>query len=103
MLMVSGEDNRLVLIDGYQCHAVLTYLGQDAGLVRVVDESERQGEAIEKAGLIQELHRRFSYSLSEIGKRIGRDKSYVKRRMDLLEPLPQEIFRPVRKAAERPV
>lgn len=105
MLTVSGEGNRLILVDGYQRHAALKYLGQDAGLVRVVAEpesqtlyqllilrGERQWEAIEEAGLIQELHRRFSCSLSEIGKRIGRDKSYVKRRMDLLESLPEEIL-----------
>ena len=104
MLTVEGEDNRLILVDGYQRHAALKYLGQDAGLVTIVDEpesqtlcqllilrGERQWEAIEEAGLIQELHRRFSYSFSEIGK-IGRDKSYVKRRMDLLESLPEEIL-----------
>lgn len=105
MLAVSSEDNQLILVDGYFRYAALKYLGRDAGLVRVVDESEsqtlyqllilrgeRQWEAIEEAGLIQELHRRFSYSLSEIGRQIGRDKSYVKRRMDLLESLPEEIL-----------
>jgi ParB/RepB/Spo0J family partition protein len=105
MLTVASEENRLILVDGYQRHAALKYLGQDAGLITRVDEpesqtlyqllilrGERQWEAIEEAGLIQELHRRFSYSLSEIGKRIGRDKSYVKRRMDLLESLPEEIL-----------
>jgi ParB family chromosome partitioning protein len=105
MLTVESQDGRLILVDGYQRHAALKYLGQDAGLVTVVDEpesqslcqllihrGERQWEAIEEAGLIQELHRRFSYSLSEIGRRIGRDKSYVKRRMDLLESLPEEIL-----------
>ena len=105
MLAVKSQDNRLILVDGYQRHAALKYLGRDVGMVRVADESEsqtlyqllilrgeRQWEAIEEAGLIQELHRRFSYSLSEIGKRIGRDKSYVKRRIDLLESLPEEIL-----------
>lgn len=105
MLAVSSEDNQLILVDGYQRHAALKYLGQDAGLVRVVEgpesqtlcqllihRGERQWEAIEEAGLIQELHRRFHYSLSEIGTRIGRDKSYVKRRIDLLESLPEEIL-----------
>jgi len=105
MLTVEGEDNRLILVDGYQRHAALKYLGQDAGQVTIVDEpesqtlcqllilrGERQWEAIEEAGLIQELHRRFRYSLSEIGKLIGRDKSYVKRRIDLLESLPEEIL-----------
>lgn len=81
MLTVYGEDNRLILVDGYQRHAALKYLGLDAGLIRVVAgpesqtlyqllilRGERQWEAIEEAGLIQELHRRFSCSLSEIGK-----------------------------------
>jgi len=105
MLTVKGEDNRLILVDGYQRYAALRYLGQDSGLVRVVDapesqtlcqllilRGERRWEAIEEAGLIQELHRRFGYSLSEIGRQIGRDKSFVKRRMDLLESLPEEIL-----------
>jgi ParB/RepB/Spo0J family partition protein len=106
MLTVSGcEGDRLILVDGYQRHAALKYLGHDAGLVVIVDEpeiqaiyhllihrGERQWEAIEEAGLIQELHRRFGCSLSEIGRRIGRDKSYVKRRMDLLESLPEDIL-----------
>ena len=105
MVAVSGQDDHLILVDGYQRHAALKYLGNDTGLVTVVNEpesqtlcqllihrGERQWEAIEEAGLIQELHRRFSYSLSEIGRRIGRDKSYVKRRLDLLESLPEEIL-----------
>ncbi|MBU4261186.1 MAG: ParB N-terminal domain-containing protein [Proteobacteria bacterium] len=105
MLTVSGQDGRLILVDGYQRHAALRYLGQDAGLVAVVDEpesqalyqllihrGERQWEAIEEAGLIQELHRRFGCSLSEFGRRTGRDKSYVKRRMELLESLPEEVL-----------
>lgn len=105
MVAVSSEDNQLILVDGYFRYAALKYLGKDTGLVRVVDEpesqtlyqllilrGERQWEAIEEAGLIQELHRRFSYSLSEIGRQIGRDKSYVKRRMDLLESLPEDIL-----------
>lgn len=105
MQVVSGEENRLILIDGYQRLAALRYLGQDTGLVAVLAEPEsqalyqvllhrgdRQWEAIEEAGLFQELHRRFTCSLGEIGSRIGRDKSYVKRRLDLLESLPEEIL-----------
>lgn len=105
LLTVPGQDRRLILVDGYQRYAALRYLGQDTGLVAVMDEpesqalyqlllqhGERQWEAIEEAGLIQELHRRFECSLSEIGKRIGRDKSYVKRRMELVESLPEEVL-----------
>lgn len=105
MVAVFDRDGRLILIDGYQRQAALRYLGQDTGMVTEADEpenqalcqllihrGERQWEAIEEAGLIQELHRRFGCSLGEIGRRIGRDKSYVKRRMDLLESLPEEVL-----------
>lgn len=106
MMTVSDpEGDRLILVDGYQRQAALRYLGKDTGLVVVMAEpesqslygllihrGERQWEAIEEAGLIQELHRRFGCTLSEIGKRIGRDKSYVKRRMDLLDSLPEEVL-----------
>ena len=105
MLTVSGQDGRLILVDGYQRHAALRYLGQDVGQIVVMAEpesqalyqlliqrGERQWEAVEEAGLLQELHRRFGCSLSEIGARIGRDKSYVKRRLDLLESLPEEVL-----------
>ncbi len=108
MLTVSGGDNIFVLIDGYQRQAALRYLGQDTGHIIIGDfteeesllqllihRGERQWEAIEEAGLIQELHHRFKYSFAEIGKQIGRDKSYVKRRLDLLESLPEAILQQV--------
>jgi ParB/RepB/Spo0J family partition protein len=108
MLAVSGKEDRLILIDGYQRQAALRYLGRDTALVLVGDLSEdqalfqlliqrgkRRWEVIEEAGLIQELHRRFDCSFSEIGRRMGRDKSYVKRRLDLLESLPDEVLRQV--------
>ena len=52
-------------------------------------------EAVEQAGLIQELHHRFSYSFAEIAKRLGKDKGWVKRRLDLVESLPKEVMEAV--------
>lgn len=108
LVAVSGQDGHLILIDGYQRQAALRYLGRDTAEVYVFDvpedkalfelltqRGERHWEAIEEAGLIQELHRRFECSFSEIGKRIGRDKSYVKRRLDLLESLPEDVLKQV--------
>jgi len=105
---VSGENDRLILIDGYQRYAALSQLGKDTALVVFMDCPEdhalfqlliRQGErhlvAIEEAGIIQELYRRFDCTFDTIGSRIGRDKSYVKRRLDLLESLPEEILKHV--------
>lgn len=108
MLTIPGAENSFILIDGYQRQAALRYLGRDTGLVIVSDLTEkqalfqlllrrgnRQWEVIEEAGLIQQLYRRFKCSFSEIGKRIGRDKSHVKRRMDLLESLPDDVLKHV--------
>lgn len=108
LLTVTDKKEGLILIDGYQRQAALRYLGKDTALVLIEDFSEDQAlfqllihrgerhwEAIEEAGLIQELHRRFGHSFSEIGRHIGRDKSYVKRRLDLLESLPEGVLRQV--------
>lgn len=105
LFAVSGDDNRLILIDGYQRHAALRLLARDTAMVQVLDLTEQQAlmqllvqrgnrawEAIEEAGLIQELHRRFGCSFGQIGRQMGRDKSFVKRRLDLLESLPEKIL-----------
>lgn len=108
LVAVAGDDNRLILIDGYQRLAALRSLERDTARVVVQDVSEQKAltrllvrrgdrpwEAIEEAGLIQELHRRFNCSLSQIGRQMGRDKSFVKRRLDLLESLPEKILQQV--------
>lgn len=103
-----AEQEKYVLIDGYKRLLALTACGHDSIKVQLVyaDESdslflllvqtnERKLEAIEQAALIQELHTRFTCSFSEIAKRLGRDKSWVKRRLDLIESLPEEVHHAV--------
>lgn len=104
--VVSGTEEKFILIDGYQRFAALQLLERDTAFVSVLEISEKEAllqvlvkrgerpwEAIEEAGIIQELKRRFNCSLSEMGKMVGRDKSYIKRRLDLLESLPEGILR----------
>ncbi len=68
LLTVSGGKGIFVLIDGYQRQAALRYLGHDTAHIVIADfteeesllqlliyRGERQWEAIEEAGLIQEL------------------------------------------------
>lgn len=108
LVAVTCNKGHLILIDGYQRQAALTYLGKDTAQVLIMNCSEDQAlfqllikrgerhwQAIEEAGIIQELYRRFDCSFDEIGRRIGRNKSYVKRRLDLLESLPEEILQHV--------
>jgi len=108
-LAVTSEDgNRFVLIDGYLRLKALVACGHDCINLQVMDGGEqwalltllarnndRQWEAIEEAAMLYELHSRFSCSFGEIGKNIGKDKSWVKRRVDLFTELPEEITQAV--------
>ncbi len=102
------EKDKLILIDGYLRVRALCACGKDRICVQFSKENEqnamfslltkaneRQWEVIEQSVLLQELHRRFGCSLSHIATRIGRDKSFVKRRLDLVEALPENILRTV--------
>lgn len=98
------EKDRFVLIDGYLRYGALKACGRDCIKVQLMEEEpdslinllatsdDRQMEAVEQAGLIQELYHRFSYSFAEIAKRLGKDKGWVKRRLDLVESLPEEVI-----------
>jgi len=107
-LVVEDTEKRLVLIDGYLRIRALVACGRDQVLINLLDDneqnamfsllnksSERQWEAIEQAVLIQEMHHRFGCSLGLIANRLGRDKSWVKRRLDLVEALPEDILKAV--------
>ncbi len=103
-VLVIPENNKFILIDGYLRLQSLQACGYDCVKLKAVEEDEagalfvllaknndRQWESIEQAALIGELHNRFSYSFGDIGKQLGRDKSWVKRRLDLIDSLPEEI------------
>jgi ParB/RepB/Spo0J family partition protein len=98
------DGNNFILIDGYLRFNALKACGHDSIKLQMAEDNEadslfillaknneRQWEAIEQASLIQELHNRFSYSFGEIARRLGKDKSWVKRRLDLMDSLPEEI------------
>ncbi len=98
------DGNNFILVDGYLRLQALKNCGRDCIILQVSDGKEadalfsllarnndRHWEAIEQASLINELHNRFNCSFAEIAKRLGRDKSWVKRRLDLITSLPEEI------------
>jgi len=99
-----ADSERFILIDGYLRLSALQACGHDCIKLQVLAANEadalvgllaknndRHYEAIEQASLINELHHRFSYSFAMIAQRLGRDKSWVKRRLDLIISLPDEI------------
>jgi len=103
----SLDPPRWVLIDGYRRLEALREIGEDLVWVDAwdgpVDEAlllclargtERGWEAIEEAALLHELSNR--YSLRELAQRIGRDVSWVSRRLNLFKALPEELLEAVR-------
>ena len=103
----AGEPPRWVLIDGYRRVQALRAVGEDLVWVDVwacsVDEAlllclargpERGWEAIEEGALIQDLC--THYSLRDIALHIGRDVSWVSRRLSLFSALPEELLEAVR-------
>lgn len=102
---VMEEAGKLVLIDGYLRVEAVRRCGKDTvvadiwpcredeALARVLGRSqERPWEAVEQGALIAELRGRFGWSLGEISRKLGRDLSWVSRRLALMEALPDEIL-----------
>lgn len=103
----SLDPPRWVVIDGYRRLEALREIGEDLVWVDVWDRSvdealllslargpDRGWEAIEEAALLHELSGR--YSLRELAQRIGRDVSWVSRRLNLFKALPEELLEAVR-------
>jgi len=103
----AGQEGHWVLIDGYRRREALQSLGEDRIWVdaweRSVDEAllaclarapDRPWEAIEEAALIEELARR--HTLRAIAEQLGRDVSWVSRRLSLIKALPEDLLAQVR-------
>jgi ParB/RepB/Spo0J family partition protein len=103
----AGQEGHWVLIDGYRRREALQRLGRDRIWVdvwaRSVDEAllaclargpDRPWEAIEEAALIEELARR--HTLQAIARQLGRDISWVSRRLSLIQALPEDLLEQVR-------
>jgi ParB family chromosome partitioning protein len=103
----ADKEGHWVLIDGYRRREALQGLGEDriwvAAWERSVDEAllaclarpgDRAWEAIEEAGLIEELARR--HALAAIAAQLGRDVSWVSRRLSLIQALPEDLLAAVR-------
>ncbi len=108
VLVVPEETGVFILIDGYMRVLAIKTCKMDMVNVQICEsgekdalvlmlrkDSERRAEPIEQALMISELIERFGMSLSEVGKEMARDKSWVKRRLDLIVHLPEEALEAV--------
>jgi ParB family transcriptional regulator, chromosome partitioning protein len=98
-----------VLVDGYRRVEALRRCGKDLVLAEVwsctereallallMREQDRRWEALEEASLIRELHERHELSQESIARLLGKDKSWVCRRLSLLSALPEQVLESVR-------
>jgi len=107
-IVVVAEASRFVLIDGYKRVRALKRLSRDT--VRATDWQmaeidalllERRlrcgrEDALDQAWLLAELQQRFGLSLEDLAQRFERSKSWVSRRLGLLQTLPGLIHEQVR-------
>ena len=105
ILVAPLELPRYTLIDGYLRVAAARRLGKDTLLAHIFNGDEKQAlcyvllksgerkwDIFEEAGLIQELHRRHGLCQREIARLLGKDQSWVSRRLTLLESLPEPVI-----------
>lgn len=109
VVAVAAPDHQWVLIDGYLRLEAVRRCGYDtirvdawpgdlpqALLATLAQAQRRPWHSIEEAHLIQELHTTFGYSQHDIARQIGRDASWVNRRLALLAALPGNLIEAVR-------
>ncbi len=110
ILVVAAERPQYTLIDGYLRVAAARRLGKDTLLAHIFNGDEKQAlchvliksgqrkwDLFEQAGIIQELHRGHHLSQREIGRLLGKDQSWVSRRLTLLESLPGPVIDSVKR------
>jgi len=108
---IREQQNQYVLMDGYLRLSALKQLGRDTvrinvwecdeacGLIRVLCKAQsHQWAAIEEARTIQWLIQQHDYSQSGVGRMIGRDVSWVNRRLSLIEGMDEDVLQAVCKS-----
>jgi ParB/RepB/Spo0J family partition protein len=107
-VVVVGEAERFVLIDGYKRVRALKRLARDVVLATrweleevealLLERGLRRGseDALDQAWLLAELQERFGYSLEELAHRFEHSKSWVSGRLGLIQCLPGSVQEQVR-------
>lgn len=103
------QPNRYLVIDGYKRIEALKQLGRDKveavvwplseAEALVLDRSIRFSDcetALEQGWLLQELEERFGYEVEELARLFDRSVSWVTRRLELVELLPESVQQQVR-------
>ena len=110
VLVVPTKHPKYILIDGYLRVAAAKHCGKDTLLAQIwygkeqealihvlAKTGERKWDIFEEAGLIKELHIQHQLSQRQIAEQLGKDQSWVSRRIALLDTLPEEIIQSVQR------
>jgi len=110
VLVVAAKPPRHTLIDGYLRVAAARRLRQDTLLAHIwhedekhalchilVKDDQRRWDIFEQAGLVKELHSRHQLSQRELSRLLGKDPSWVSRRLALVETLPEQLLNSVQR------
>ncbi|MDQ6998223.1 MAG: ParB N-terminal domain-containing protein [Mariprofundus sp.] len=102
---IGGEQKRFILMDGYLRLAALRRMGSDTVCVTLWDCDEASGllrvlagaqahpwAAIEEARTIRMLVNQFDRSQSAIAREVGRDVSWVNRRLSLIASVSDDVL-----------
>lgn len=108
-VLVVADESAFVLIDGYARIAALEELGRDIVLATVLDlpeaealilthrlEAGRRRSALEEGWLISELLERHGLTQQAVAARLQRSKSWVSRRLALVQTLSEAVQAAVR-------
>ncbi len=109
VLVVEDGSNRYILIDGYRRVLAIQALGKDTveALILPLNEVDalvfgRRQEfwqkrcALEDGWLVQELLTQQRLNMNEVAYQLGRSKSWVSRRLGLVQALPERVQELVR-------
>ncbi len=108
IVVVCEQASHYVVIDGYKRVRALKRLARDVVSGTCWDVAEVEAlllergirgaseDALDQAWLLAELQERFGLSLEELARRFARSKSWVSRRLGLLQALPAGVHEQVR-------
>jgi ParB family chromosome partitioning protein len=104
VVVIPKEPKLWILIDGYlrvqacrelnwdAIQAMVWDLAEDEALIRFYSVNKnRPWDALEEASLLQELMARYDYSQEDLARKLGKSKSWVSYRIQLINQLPSFV------------
>ena len=110
VLVMPGSHPQFTLIDGYLRTQALHRLGRDMinaqiwngseteALIHVLARTQdRSWESLEQAAMLRELYQIHQLTQEKIASMLGKEQSWVSRRLMLISELPEDVLRMVQK------